>query len=177
MKTKLTKEDLLREIKESIDNLDSFLEDILKNKKMARIKPLSVELRKLLVDGEGNSVLKRAEEEFGIKLKFPDRAPVLPPQTIEVDLDDYVNRLAFALGGRRFTRKKLIYMVADQRGAHTDEKPDILHTQSKGIILPLGNPARDRLFFEQNHMYLISMAKTVVDVVKNQIIDVVNERF
>lgn len=173
-KTKLAKEELLQEIKESIDNLESFLRDIIKNKKTARVKPLSVELRKLLVEGRGNALLKRAEDEFGIKLRFPDKAPVLPPRTIEVDLDDYINRLAFALGGRRFTRKKLIYMIANQKGAHTDEGPDILHRQSKGIILPLGNPARDRLFFEQNHMYLISIAKIVVDVVKGQIIGVVD---
>lgn len=172
-KTKLTKQELFHEIRESIDNLESFLEDIIKDKKMARIKPLSVELRKLLVGGRGNAVLKRAEEELEIKLRFPDRAKVLPPRTIEVGLDDYINRLVFALGGRGFTRKKLIYMVAEQKGAHIEKQPDILHRQSKRIILPLGNPARGGSFFEQNHRYLISIARTVSIVVKEQILDCV----
>lgn len=178
MRKKITEQELFQEIKDSTDNLKDFLIDITKDKKLSKINPLSVELRKLLnPKGQGDQLLKRAEDIFKIKLEFPDRSKTLPPTEIKVPLEEYINRLAFSLGGRVVTRIDLIKLVADEKGAHTDENADILHTQSQGILLPLGNPARDKLFFEQNHRYLISFAYIVVTVVEEQIIKKLENRF
>jgi len=166
----LTTTDLFQEIEDIADNMKDFLNQIIRDKKTARIKLLAVELRKLLNPSErGGSVLERAEEVFRITLKFTV-STLPPPNTKEVGLCDYIHGLAFALSGRRVERLDIIKLVADEKGAHTDPTADILHTQSKGIILPIGNPARDQLFFEQNQTYIISIAKTVLEVVKNQII-------
>ncbi|MBI3103550.1 hypothetical protein HYZ05_01290 [Candidatus Daviesbacteria bacterium] len=171
MRIPITEKELFQEIAESIDNLKSFLKDILKDQKLARIKPLSVELRKLLNPKiEGDGLLARAEQVFGIELHFPEKSKTLPRTEVIVTLDEYINRLAFSLGGRAVTRIQLVKVVADQKGAHVDPRPDVLHIQSKGVILPLGNPARNKLFFEQNYQYLISFTITVMSVVEEQII-------
>ncbi|MBI4129773.1 hypothetical protein HY468_00500 [Candidatus Roizmanbacteria bacterium] len=172
MKDQSTEQELLKEIEDSISNIESFMTDIIKNNSTARINPLSVELRKLLSPyTRGDYVLKRAEEKFGIKFLFPDGSKTLPRTRIDVGLEDYINRMIFSIGGRPITRIILIKLVADEKGAHTDEEKDPLHAQSQDVILPLGNPARDRLFFEQNHLYLVEIAKTIVQVVKNQLLE------
>ena len=171
MKKKITKQELYQEIKDSSDNLRDFVGSIINDNKLAKIKPLSVELRKLLNPKEGDQLLKRAEDIFKINLQFPDHSKALPPTEVSVSLEDYINRLAFSLGGRVVTRIDLVRLVANQKGAHTDENADILHTQSQKIILPLGNPAKDKLFFEQNYKYLLSFASTVIKVIEEQIIE------
>ncbi len=171
MRVESTKDDFFREIQDSISNIESFLKEIIDNKAIARVKPLSVELRKLLnPDSQGDDVLKRAEKKFGISFVFPDGSKTLPRTRIEVGLEDYINRMIFSIGGRPVTRIELVELVANQKGAHTDEKSDPLHKQSRGVVLPLGNPARDKLFFEQNHLYLIEIAKTVAQVVRSQLL-------
>ncbi|OGM80614.1 hypothetical protein A2366_04170 [Candidatus Woesebacteria bacterium RIFOXYB1_FULL_33_9] len=77
--------------------------------------------------------------------------------------------MIFSIGGRPVTRIEVVKLVADQKGAHIDDGIDPLHRQSQGTILPLGNPARDKLFFEQNHLYIIEIAKTIVQVVTRQL--------
>lgn len=167
--------EFLKELKDSISNIDGFLQEIVNNKTVERIKPLSVELRKLLnPGGKGNAVLQRAQNRFGVKFVFPDGSKTLPRTPIKAGLNDYINRMIFAIGGRPVTRISLVKLVADERGAHIDDQADILHRQSQGVMLPLGNPARDKLFFEPNHRYLIVIAKTVSSVVKNQLLNSVS---
>jgi len=171
MKSRLSNDEFFVEMGESIKNIDDFLGEIIKNKLTARIKPMSVELRKLLnPGGQGNFALQRAQERFGVKFNFPDRSKTLPRTVIQVSLDEYINRMIFAIAGRPVTRIELVKLMANERGAHTDEWVDVLHRQSRGVILPLGNPARDKLFFEQNHYYLIEIGRTVVGVVSSQLL-------
>lgn len=169
MRIKSTKKEFIKEIFDSISNIEFFLKDIIENNAVARIKPLSVELRKLLnPNSNGDSGLKRVEHIIKRAFIFPDRSKILPPTRIDVGLDEYINRMIFSIGGRPVTRIEIIKLVADQKGAHIDDGIDPLHKQSQGIILPLGNPARDKLFFEQNHLYIIEIARTVVQVVNKQ---------
>ncbi len=77
--------------------------------------------------------------------------------------------MIFAVAGRPFTRLILICMVADEKGAHADDVVDQMHAISQQVILPLGNPARDKLLFNQNTTYLLLIAKTVVKVIEEQL--------
>ncbi|HCR35939.1 MAG: hypothetical protein UR33_C0006G0047 [Candidatus Woesebacteria bacterium GW2011_GWA2_33_20] len=170
MRIKSTKKEFIEEIFDSISNIEFFLKDIIENNAVARIKPLSVEIRKLLnPNSNGDSGLKRVEHVIKRTFIFPDRSKILPPTRIDVGLDEYINRMIFSIGGRPVTRIEVVKLVADQKGAHIDDGIDPLHRQSQGTILPLGNPARDKLFFEQNHLYIIEIAKTIVQVVTRQL--------
>ena len=170
----LTAADLFKEIEDIADNMEDLLNQIIKNRKIPRVKLLAVELRKLLNPNErGGSVLERAQKTFGIPLRFTVGS-MPPPNTKQVNLREYANGFAFFLHPREWKRIDIIKVVADEKGAHISPSADIIHTQSKGIILPIGNPARDRLFFEQNHTYIISIARTVLGVIKNQVIPLGN---
>jgi len=168
MKT-LSKKQKLQELRDSIENLELFVSKILKDKKGSPIKPLSVELRKLCAKGEGNNLLKRIEDDMGTKLTFPDGSHTLPRTTIQVGIDDYLNRTIFAIKGRPITRIQLIKLVANQKGAHLDEQEDILHKQSREVVLPLGNLARGGVLLEQNIRYLVKIAQTITSVVNEQV--------
>lgn len=161
----------LREARDSINNLKIFIHEITQNRNESLVKPLSVELRKLLSPlGRGNNLLSRLEKERGINLVFPDRSKLLPPTLENVSLVKYRSRMILAIGGRPVTRLELVCMVANEKGAHTDDIIDQMHAISQKVILPLGNPARDRLFFNQNTTYLLAIAKTVVKVVEEQLL-------
>lgn len=160
----------VQEAKDSMNNLKIFINQITLRHNESLVKPMSVELRKLLSPhGRGNDLLSRLEKEFNIKLVFPDRAKTLPPAIENVELDEYRNRMIFAVGGRPITRLELICMIADEKGAHTDNVVDQMHAISQQVLIPLGNPARDRLFFTQNTTYLLTIAITVVNVIEKQI--------
>jgi hypothetical protein len=160
----------VREAKDAANNLRVFVEQITSQHNESLIKPMSVELRKLLSPhGRGNDLLSRLEKELNVNLVFPDRAKTLPPAMENVGLDSYRNNLIFAVGGRPVTRLDLICMIADEKGAHTDDLVDQMHSISQRIVLPLGNPARDGLLFEQNTTYLLTIAKTVAGVIEGQI--------
>ena len=160
----------LQETKDAISNLKIFVDQITQQRNESLVKPLSVELRKLLSPyGRGNDLLFRIEQDRNIRLVFPDGTKTLPRTTVNVHLDDYRDRMIFAIGGRPVTRLDLICMVANEKGAHTDDVIDQMHAISEQVILPLGNPARDKLLFTQNTMYLLTIAKTVVKVVEEQL--------
>lgn len=80
-------------------------------------------------------------------LFFPDRSKTLPRTRVDVGLHDYIHRMIFAIGGRPISRIELIKLLADQKGAHTDEKSDVLHKQSKGgSIATWKSSARQTVF-------------------------------
>lgn len=160
----------VQEAKDAANNLRVFIEQITSRRNESLIKPMSVELRKLLSPhGRGNDLLSRLEKELNITLVFSDRAKTLPPAMENVGLDSYRNNMIFAVGGRPVTRLDLICMIADEKGAHTDDMVDQMHAISQQVILPLGNPARNSLFFPQNTTYLLTVAKTVVGVIEGQL--------
>jgi len=169
---KLRKEDLLQELKDVNGHIKLLLNEITQNKKTSLVKPLSVELRKLYSPTKGNNLLRRIEEVFQIKISFPDRGKKLPPTTVRVELDEYRNNLIFALQGRKFTRLRLINLVAGQKGAHTDDSVDKIHFQSERIMLPLGNLARGGVLLEQNTRYLVTIAMTTRRVINDQILSI-----
>ena len=161
----------IREVRDSINNLKIFIREIIQDRNESLVKPMSVELRKLLSpDGKGNDLLSRLEKEMGIKLIFLDRAKTLPPTLENVSLEEYRTRMIFAIGGRPVTRLELVCIVANEKGAHIDDVIDQMHAISQKVILPLGNPARDRLLFNQNTTYLLTIATTVVKVVGEQLL-------
>ncbi len=161
----------LKEVKDAVSNLKIFIEQITQQRNESLVKPMSVELRKLLSPyGRGNDLLSRIEKDQNINLVFPDGTKILPRTIENVSLDAYRNRMIFAFGGRPVTRLDLIHIIADEKGAHTDDVIDHMHVISQQVILPLGNPARDKLFFNQNTMYLLTIAKTVVGVAEDQLV-------
>jgi len=170
MKIRLTKKDTVQELKEIVDHMELLLDQIINKKQQSLDKPLSVELRKIFSKGQGNDLLTRIEKELNIKLIFPGKGKKLPPKTIKISLDEYRAGFIFSLGGRPFSRIKLIKITANQLGAHTDEKVDQIYFQSKNIKLPLGNLARGGILLDQNTYYLTSIAITTVKVVKEQVL-------
>lgn len=168
-KIKLGKEELLIELKNTLDHMELLLNEIIKNGNASYANQLSVDLRKLFSPTKGNDFLNRLENLLQIKLLFPGRSKVLPPKTIYVGLGEYRDRFIFALQGRSFTRLKLINLVAGQKGAHTDESIDKLHFQSEKILLPLGNLARGGSLLQQNARYLVEITQTTLKVLSEQI--------
>lgn len=163
--------DKLKELEDITSNISYFTQAI-RGGRASLATSLSVELRKLLSPvGRGNDLLKRIENEMKIELEFPDGSKTLPRTRVFVNLEDYRNRIIFALRGRTITRLELIQLVANQKGAHLDDLADILHTQSKGIFLPLGNLARGGVLLEQNVRYLVEIGETVNSVIVRQVLN------
>jgi hypothetical protein len=164
-------EKYLAELRDSVKNLEYFVAEITKNEKYSLVKPLSVELRKLLYEGgRNNNLLGRLEKDLKIKIKFPCRTKSLPHKTIDCNIEDYRKEFIFKVSGRSFNRIDLIKMVANEKGAHIDDNEDPLHEISKKIFLPLGNPARGGSILDQNTMYLVSIAKITIRVIRNSIL-------
>lgn len=173
----LSPPELFKEIGKIADNMENMLTSIIKTKNASNINLLAVELRKLLSPTEkGGSLLERAEKTFGITLRFTVSA-MPPPNTKQVGLDEYIHGLAFFLRPRRWERIDIVKLVADEKGAHLDPAPDILHSQSQKIIIPVGNPKRGGLLFEQNQTYVINIARTVLGVIKQQILIPLKNKF
>lgn len=163
-KIKLSKEDLLQELKDVTDHITLLLDQILNKKKVFYTKAMSVDLRKLYSPTKGDDLLKRVEDIHHIKFLFPDSRKTLPPAIVKVGLNEYRNNVIFTIQGRSFSRLKLINLVAGQKGAHTDGTVDKIHYQSERILILLGNLARGGVLLEQNAMYLVSIARTTVNM-------------
>lgn len=160
----------IQELKEIVENIELFVSKILKDGKSPLVKPLSVELRKLYSTGKGNNLLKRLENDLKVELVFPNGSHTLPRTKIYVGIDEYINRMIFAIKGRTVTRIQLLKLVANQKGAHLDRDEDVLHKQSQEVALPLGNLARGGVLLEQNTRYLVEIAQTTTDVINKQIL-------
>ncbi len=129
---------------------------------------MSVELRRLYSPGQGNHLLERIEQKFNVKLKYPLKDK-LPDKYKEVSLTEYINSLAFVSNGITYTKMEVINLVADQRGAHTDNVADALHYISPFIMLPWKNPAKTKLLLPQVLHCLLSIAETTYFVVDKQL--------
>ena len=159
---------LLGELKRSIELIDHYLNQIIKERKLMFGMPLSVELRRLYLTGNGNLLLERIEKHFNVKLKYS--VVERPPDKYkEVGLKEYIEGLAFVSNGKPYSRRNIISLVADQRGAHTDENMDLLHFESPFILLPWGNPAKTKLLIPQDLHVLMQIGMQTVIAANSQL--------
>ncbi len=166
---KLKIQEKINELNESIDHIVHFIE-LIKNGNPTYVKPLSVELRKLFSDGKGNQLLARVGEEVGLKVKFPIRVkkPLMPPTYTEVSVDLYLDEFRFFQEGKEYTRRDIIHLVADMKGAHLDDDEKSFHRFEKTTFLPVGNPSKGGVY-PLGTKYLIDIAQTTINVVPNYI--------
>lgn len=163
---KISKEKKVEELKESLNHIRHYLE-LLKKGEYSYTKPLSVELRKLLCEGNGNELLKRIEQDFNLEIKFPVRVePLIPPTYRNTFIDEYLDEFRFFQEGEQYSRRRIIKMVADKKGAHLDETEKPFHQFEKKTFLPVGNPAKDSVY-PLATKYLIDIGKTTLQVCEN----------
>ncbi len=159
---------LIQEFKNSIYFLGHYFNQIIESRILAFGIPMSVELRRLYSTKKGDNLLRRIEIKQDLSLKF--RVSDRPPDKYKlVGIDEYVNDNIFFANGRNYTRIEIISLIANQRGAHTDDRPDVFHSISAGILLPWGNPAKTKLFLTQDLYGLVDTAYQTLTVVKEQI--------
>lgn len=159
---------LLTELSRSLYLIGHYSKQIIEKKRTVFGLPMSSELRRLHSPGQGNHLLNRVESRFNVKLKFPlmDK----PPDVYKtVSIDFYINSLAFVSEGTAYTKLQVINLVANQRGAHTDNKLDTLHYISPFINLPWGNPAKTKLLLPQDLHCLLSISKDTYWVADQQL--------
>lgn len=63
----------------------------------------------------------------------------------------------------------VINLVADQRGAHTDDEADVFHYTSPFVQLPWGNPAKTKLLLPQDLHCLLSISQVTYGVADKQL--------
>ena len=168
-----TKQSMKINLKQKVTELTEILGHIahfvalIKKGNATYVKPLSVELRKLYCKGAGNNLIIRIEEETGIKIKFPIRIkePHIPPTYRDGSVDEYIDEFRFFQAGKRYTRRDIIHLVADKKGAHLDDKEEPFHGFEKTTILPVGNPSREGVY-PLGTKYLIDIAQTSLVVLQ-----------
>ena len=152
----------IQELGDSLKHIGHFVE-LLKSGELSYAKPLAVELRKLYCGGRGNNLLKRIEQDLGIKLIFQVRAePRIPPTYKGASIDEYLKESRFFdIRGKddMYNREEIIRIVANQKGAHVDDAVDAMHQ----ITVPFGNnlPA--------SVVYLAEIANMTLRVCNSQI--------
>lgn len=159
---------LLSELNRSLYLIGHYSKQIVEEKKTVFGIPMSVELRRLYSPDNGDHLLKRIEQRFDIELKYPLK--IKPPETYEqVSIDKYINSLAFVSNGTKYSKMEVINLVADQRGAHTDDAADVFHYTSPFIMLPWGNPAKTELLLPQDLHCLLSICQDTYWVADKQL--------
>ena len=159
----ITKEQRVVELRESLAHIEHYLELLLQGQYSYQ-KPLSVELRKLLCEGEGNFLLKKLEKDYGVIFKFSIRSePLMPPTYKDATVDDYLNEFRFFQEGESYTRRRIIKIVADKKGAHLDDTEKPFHQFEKKTFLPVGNPSKEGVH-PLAAKYLVDIAKTTLRV-------------
>lgn len=159
---------LLGEFNKSIGLIAHYLDQIINKRQLQFGTPLSVELRRLYLQGQGNHLLETIEKLFDVKVKYSvTKTP--PDKYKKVGLKEYMNGLAFVSNGKPYSRKNIIDLVANQRGAHTDESMDILHFESPFILLPWGNPAKTKLLVPQDLHVLMEIGMQTIIVANSQL--------
>ncbi len=152
----------IQELSDILKHVGHFIY-LVKNGELSYTKPLAVELRKLYCGGRGNNLLKRIEQDSGIKLIFQIRTePRIPPTYKEASIDEYLKEPRFFdIRGKdnMYNREEIISIVANQKGAHVDDVIDAMHQ----ITVPFGNnlPA--------SVLYLVEIANTTLYVCNSQI--------
>ncbi len=159
---------LLSELNRSLYLIGHYSKQIIEEKKTVFGIPMSVELRRLYSSGRGNHLLKRMEQRFDVKLKYPLK--IKPPDTNkQVSIDEYINSLAFVSNGIRYSKLEVINLVGNQRGAHTDDEADVFHYTSPFVKLPWGNPAKTKLLLPQDLHCLLSISQDTYWVADKQL--------
>lgn len=159
---------LLGELNRSLGLINHYLDQIINKKQLQFGTPLSVELRRLYLSGKGNHLLKTIGKLFDVEVKFSVKER--PPDMYKlVGIDEYMDGLAFVSNGKAYSRKRIIYLVANQRGAHTDENMDPLHFESPFIFLPWGNPAKTKLLVPQDLYILMEIGMQTLIVADRQL--------
>jgi len=159
---------LLSELNRSLYLIGHYSKQILEEKKTVFGIPMSVELRRLYSPDRGDLLLERIEQRFDIKLKFPLK--VKPPDEYEqVSVSEYINSLAFVSNSVKYSKMDVINLVADQRGAHTDDEADVFHYTSPFVQLPWGNPAKTKLLLPQDLHCLLSISQVTYGVADKQL--------
>lgn len=154
------KEELIKELFEIIDRINDSLVHV-KNGKQHYCRPLAVELRKLYLGGQGNNLLKRIQKLISVELKFQVRTqPVIPPTFKTASIDEYLNEFRFFYSPNEYNRAEIISLIADEKGAHLDDKPDGIHSVSENVIL---------YDLTQLNYYLVEIGETTVLICQNQI--------
>lgn len=159
---------LLAEMNRSIHLISHYLDQIINKRQLMFGVPLSVELRKLYLPGRGNDLLKIIQRQFGVKLQYSiiERPP---DKYKNVNLEEYISGLAFVSNGKAYSRKDIVGLVANQRGAHTDQDMDAMHFESAFIDLPWGNPARTKLFVPQDLHVMMQIGMETLAVAEHQL--------
>lgn len=159
---------LLSELNRSLYLIGHYSKQILEEKKTVFGIPMSVELRRLYSPDRGDHLLERIQRRFNVRLRYPLK--VRPPDKYEqVSLDKYINSLAFVSNGVRYTKMEVINLVADQRGAHTDDKANVFHYTSPFFQLPWGNPAKTKLLLPQDLHCLLTISENTYWVAEHQL--------
>lgn len=159
---------LLSELNRSLYLIWHYSKQIIGERKTVFGMPMSVELRRLYSPDKGDHLLKRIEQRFKVKLHYPLK--VKPPETYEqVSIDKYINSLAFVSNGTKYSKMEVINLVADQRGAHTDDVADVFHYISPFNLLPWGNPAKTKFLLPQDLHCLLSISQDTCWVADKQL--------
>lgn len=159
---------LLGEFNVSIGLIHHYLDQIINNKKLMLGVPLSVQLRRLYLPGRGNNILEAIQKQFKVKLEYWV-IDIPPDKYKKVGLREYINGLAFVSNGTAYTRKEVVNLVANQRGAHTDLDMDPLHFESPFILLPWGNPAKTKLLVPQDLHVMMEIGLHTLRVADKQL--------
>lgn len=159
---------LLGEFNRSIKLIHHYLDQIINNKQLMLGTPLSVELRRLYLSGKGNNLLETIQTQFKITLEFwvTDKPP---DKFKKVGLQEYINGLAFVSNGKAYSRRDIIDLVANQRGAHTDLNMDSLHFESPFMLLPWGNPAKTKLLVPQDLHVMMEVGLHTLKIADSQL--------
>lgn len=159
---------LLKEFNQSLGLIHHYLDQIINERQLLLGTPLSVELRRLYLPGRGNHLLETIQRQFQVEIKYT--VTDSPPDKYKlIGLDEYINGLAFVSNNKAYSRKEVIELVANQRGAHTDEEIDPLHFESAFVDLPWGNPAQTKLFVPQDLHIMMQVGRQTLIVADKQL--------
>lgn len=130
---------------------------------------LSVELRKLLNAKKGDNLMQRLEENLGIKFQLLANIdhPFLKPK--QIGIDEFKNQLIFAMNGRPVTRMELINMVADQEGAHLDQREDPMISISESVVFAVGSQGKLKKPLSQKSLFIVESAKVLKMLLDNHL--------
>lgn len=159
---------ILGEFNKSLGLIGHYLDQIINKRQLQFGTPLSVELRRLYLHGKGNHLLETIQTQFGVKVKYSviDRPP---DKYKKVNLEKYINGLAFVSNGKAYSRKDIVGLVANQRGAHTDEDMDLLHFESPFVLLPWGNLNKTKLLVPQDLHVMMTIGMQTLMVANSQL--------
>ncbi len=99
-----------------------------------------------------------------LSFQYVSKKPYMPPTYTDASVDEYIDEFRFFQEGKEYTRRDIIHMVADKKGAHLDDKEKPFHRFEKTTILPVGNPSKEGVY-PLGTKYLIDIGQTTLRVV------------